>query len=76
MIAFMTNIIFVMALGWYLITNLQWYDYRIERVVLRHHKTWWHVLYFVIPFILYYALGIYGSDYLGSLSPFVGVLAF
>jgi UDP-N-acetylmuramoyl-tripeptide--D-alanyl-D-alanine ligase len=57
---FIANIVFVMALGWYLITNLQWYDYRIERVVLRHHKTWWHIAYFIIPFILYYALGSYG----------------
>lgn len=60
LIAFVTNTVFVMALGWYLITNLQWYDYRIERVVLRHHKTWWHAIYFIVPFILYYALGHYG----------------
>lgn len=55
--AFFTNIVFVMTLGWYLITNLQWYDYRIERVVLRHHKTWWHVVYFIVPFIAYYTTG-------------------
>lgn len=54
--AFITNILFVMTLGWYLITNLQWYDYRIERVVLRHHKTWWHIVYFILPFIAYYAI--------------------
>jgi UDP-N-acetylmuramoyl-tripeptide--D-alanyl-D-alanine ligase len=60
LIAFIGDTIFVMALGWYLITNLQWYDYRIERVVLRHHKTWWHFIYFVIPFIAYYLLGDYG----------------
>lgn len=54
---FATNIIFVMSLGWYLITNLQWYDYRIERVVLRHHKTWWHIVYFIIPFVAYYTTG-------------------
>lgn len=57
--AFVTNIFFVMSLGWYLITNLQWYDYRIERVVLRHHKTWWHIVYFIVPFIAYYAVGAY-----------------
>lgn len=55
--ALITNIVFVMALGWYLITNLQWYDYRIERVVMRHHKTWWHIAYFILPFIAYYAAG-------------------
>ena len=68
-IAFMSNTIFVMALGWYLITNLQWYDYRIERVVLRHHKTWWHALYFIVPFILYYALGNYSPFILVAYLP-------
>lgn len=54
--AFFTNILFVMTLGWYLITNLQWYDYRIERVVLRHHKTWWHMVYFLFPFLVYFII--------------------
>ncbi len=53
--AFVTNVLFVTTLGWYLITNLQWYDYKIERVVLKHHKPLWHVGYFLIPLIAYYA---------------------
>ena len=60
LIAFIGDTIFVMALGWYLITNLQWYDYRIERVVLRHHKKWWHFVYFITPIIAYYTSGDYG----------------
>ncbi len=55
-LAFFTNIVFVMALGFYLITNLQWYDYKIERVVLKHHKPLWHFSLFILPFILYYTL--------------------
>lgn len=51
---FIFNIVFVMALGWYLITNLQWYDYKIERVVYKHHKKIWHFSYFIIPFIAYF----------------------
>ncbi len=54
---FLTNVLFVTTLGWYLITNLQWYDYKIQRVVLNHHKQWWHVVYFIIPFIVYYTTG-------------------
>ena len=54
LLAFVTNVLFVTTLGWYLVTNLQWYDYRIERVILRHHKSWWHFVYFFIPFIAYY----------------------
>lgn len=50
------NIVFVMALGFYLITNLQWYDYKIDRVVLKHHKPLWHFALFVLPFLLYFML--------------------
>jgi len=57
LLAFVTNVLFVSTLGWYFITNLQWYDYKIERVLLRHHKSWWHFVYFFIPFIAYYTTG-------------------
>ncbi len=57
LLGFVTNVLFVILLGWYLITNLQWYDYKISRVVLKHHKPHWHILYFFIPFIAYYTTG-------------------
>ena len=56
-VAFITNVLFVTVLGWYLITNLQWYDYKLSRVILKHHKPQWHIIYFLIPFIAYYAAG-------------------
>lgn len=57
LMAFVTNVLFVATLGWYLITNLQWYDYKLSRVVLKHHKPLWHLFYFFIPFIAYYTTG-------------------
>ena len=57
LVAFVTNVLFVTVLGWYLITNLQWYDYKLSRVIFKHHKPWWHVIYFFIPFIAYYTTG-------------------
>ena len=59
LIAFVTNVVFVTLLGWYLITNLQWYDFKLSRVILKHHKPHWHVFYFIIPFIAYYTTGQY-----------------
>jgi len=53
------NIVFTLTLGWYLILNLQWYSYKLERVVLNHHKRSWHLYYFILPFILYFAAGAY-----------------
>ncbi|MEN8303187.1 MAG: Mur ligase family protein [Campylobacterota bacterium] len=57
LVAFVTNVLFVTVLGWYLITNLQWYDYRLSRVITKHHKPHWHILYFFIPLIAYYTTG-------------------
>ncbi len=51
-----TNIVLIMSLGWYLITNLQWYNYKLSRVVLKHHKQQWHIIYFASPIILFYLL--------------------
>ncbi len=57
LMAFVTNVLLVTTLGWYLITNLQWYDYKLSRVVLKHHKPLWHLFYFFIPLIAYYTTG-------------------
>lgn len=51
-----THIVVVMSLGWYMITNLQWYNYKIQRVILKHHKQQWHIVYFATPFVLFYIL--------------------
>ena len=57
LVAFVVNVVFVLVLGWYLITNLQWYDYKLSRVILKHHKAHWHLIYFIIPFFAYYTTG-------------------
>ncbi len=56
LVLFVTNVLFVFSLGWYLITNMQWYNYQIERVVTKHHKPWWHLFYFILPFMIYYGM--------------------
>lgn len=56
LLLFVTNVLFVTSLGWYLITNLQWYNYQIDRVVTKHHKPWWHLFYFIVPFMIYYGM--------------------
>ena len=45
--------LFILAMGYYAITNLQWYSYKLNRVLFHHTKTWWHFVYFLIPFALY-----------------------
>lgn len=47
------DVVFLFALGYYLATNLQWYNYSLWRVVTKHHKQRWHFLYFILPLIIY-----------------------
>ena len=54
-----SNIIFMFSLGYYLLQNLQWYNYNILRVIFKHNKFYWHLLYFILPIILFCLLGDY-----------------
>jgi len=54
--------LFILSMGYYFITNLQWYSYKLNRVLFHHTKTWWHFAYFLIPFALYMFVS-YSSDY-------------
>ncbi|HHH19177.1 MAG TPA: UDP-N-acetylmuramoyl-tripeptide--D-alanyl-D-alanine ligase, partial [Campylobacterales bacterium] len=53
-----SNILFVLALGYYFMTNMQWYSYKLNRVLFHHTKTWWHLVYFLIPLFLYFAFSL------------------
>ena len=55
----LSHILFTLALGYYLITNLQWYHYKLQRVIFKHKKQLWHLIYFVIPLFAYYLTGVY-----------------
>ncbi len=54
-----SHIVLVLALGFYLITNLQWYNYKLDRVIFKHKRYSWHIIYFLIPLFAYYLTGIY-----------------
>ena len=55
-------VLFLLAMGYYFITNLQWYSYKLNRVLFHHTKTWWHFVYFLLPFALYMFVS-YTSSY-------------
>ena len=50
---------FTMILALYLIMNLQWYNYSLYRIITKHHKKKWHIVYFIIPIIYFYFMGFY-----------------
>jgi len=49
-----SHILFTLIVGYYLILNLQWYNYKINRVLFKHHKQKWHIFLLAIPSIAYF----------------------
>jgi len=66
---YLVNFITILAVGFYLITTLQWYNYKIERVIFKFSKYQWHILYLILPIATYYLAGKFYWIYL-----FFGVL--
>ncbi|MFP4332339.1 MAG: Mur ligase family protein [Campylobacterales bacterium] len=48
-----SHIFFAFLIFLYTYTNLQWYGYRVSRVLFKHHKIHWHILYFLLPVVVY-----------------------
>lgn len=56
---FISHIIFVLLVGYYCISALQWYGYKLERVVLHYKRYDWHLFFFIIPIFTYYLADYY-----------------
>lgn len=51
-----SRFVFVGFLGLYAIINLQWHSYYPNRVLFHHKRPIWHIVFFMIPIILYYGV--------------------
>lgn len=54
--------IFIFCISYYLITNLQWYNYSIYRVISKHHKKRWHFIHFILPVCVFLFSGFLKQD--------------
>jgi len=70
----LSNILFVLALGYYFMTNMQWYSYKLERVLFHHTKTWWHMVYFLLPLFTYFLLNQYFNLSIIATVIYIGML--
>lgn len=52
-----SHVVFVLIIGYYTISALQWYSYKLERVVLHYKRYDWHLFFFIIPIFVYYLAG-------------------
>ncbi|MGX2983506.1 Mur ligase family protein [Helicobacter sp. 23-1045] len=59
-----TNFIFMLSLGFYLIQSLQWFNYSIWRILTKHTKYQWHLFYVIFPSAMFFVMGKYFCFYL------------
>ena len=52
MILVLAKFSFVMIFGYYVITALQWFSYKINRVIFHYTKPMWHIYFIILPLIL------------------------
>ncbi len=50
------HVLFVFSIAYYAISAMQWYSYKIERVLFHYHRYPWHIFYALIPIIGFYLL--------------------
>ena len=50
------HVTFVFAIAYYFMSAMQWYHYKIERVIFHYHRYTWHGVLFLLPIALYYVL--------------------
>lgn len=50
------HVIFVFSLAYYFMSTMQWYNYKIERVMFHYHRYTWHIVWFLLPIVFYYFL--------------------
>lgn len=55
MLNFLLNVLMTVLLSYYVMSALQWYSYRVERVIFNYKKKIWHLFYFILPYIFYEA---------------------
>ncbi len=63
-VIYLANAIFMLSLGFYILQNLQWYNYDFIRIFTKHTKLYWHIVYIIIPIALFFILGNYFWIYL------------
>lgn len=50
------HFLFLLTIGFYLITTLQWFSYKFERIIFHFTKPFWHIWFLVIPILLHFIL--------------------
>lgn len=59
-----SHILFSLMLGYYFMSAMQWYSYKLQRVAFHYKRYDWHLYFFLFPLFIYYAGGYFFYGYL------------
>lgn len=62
-IYYLNTLIFNFCIAFYLISALQWYSYKLKRIVFHYHKPLWHLYFLFLPYFLFLAFPLYSLFY-------------
>ena len=61
---FVSRVLFILAIFYYSISLLQWYNYSLWRVITKHHKISWHFSYFIAPLVVFFVCFYFEQKYI------------
>ena len=61
---FISRVVFALAVFSYCLSLLQWYNYRLWRVVTKHHRFSWHFAYFIVPLLAFFVCFYFEQKYI------------
>ncbi|MGH2327387.1 Mur ligase family protein [Campylobacter taeniopygiae] len=66
---FINSLLFNFCISFYLISALQWYSYKLNRIVFHYHKPLWHLYFLICPYLMFLAFPLYSLIYFIILAP-------
>ncbi|MCR2065291.1 Mur ligase family protein [Campylobacter helveticus] len=52
-IYFINTLLFNFCVAFYLILALQWYSYKLKRIIFHYHKPLWHLYFLALPYLIF-----------------------
>ena len=66
---FINSLLFNFCVSFYLISALQWYSYKLNRIVFHYHKPLWHLYFLLCPYLMFLVFPLYSLIYFIILAP-------
>lgn len=60
---FLNALVFNLCAAFYLMSALQWYSYKFDRIIFHYHKPLWHLYFLIVPYFLFLTFPLYSLLY-------------